>query len=527
MPAKTQGTSTAPSKATTRVLNKAYTIQGKASKGAGASKMMAADSFNKLYGEYNLVVPPYRLERLLELRESNPIHGACIEQKTADIAGLGWTFKPTGGKKENEASKEQRERMEEFINECNPEMTFGEILSAVWDDYETTGWGIMEIVPDGKMGPAELWHGPAQTFRAHKDGKLFCQVRDEKYRWFRRYGDEQVYSLKDGKPAEGLAEGEQAGDLLVIRKMGSRSSFYGIPNWITSLGSILGSLSVRDYNIGFFADRTIPDMVLVIEGADIDSKVEQTLMNFFNIQGKAKGNKLCILPIPKFDDDEGEVKVKFEKLMSEVKDASFRLYRQDNALEICVAHRTPPYRIGWPIVGSLGGATAKEMTEIYKQSVIIPGQNILEHRINNFVLKRLFPETKLEWRWVLNEIDLTDKLKEMEYVTKGISYMVMTPRQGIAHMGIEGPEKDGEGDDPMLDKYYRPNSWATGEKQEQPPQLQQPGKQQPPNQEPKDEEDQVKKAADETLEEFRRIHKEREEATQPRVVNFFAARRRV
>ncbi|MBJ8206526.1 phage portal protein, partial [Bacillus cereus] len=78
-------------------------------------------------------------------------------------------------------------------------------------------------------------------------------------------------------------------------------------------------------------------------------------------------------------------------------------YKQDSAMEICVAHRVPPYRIGWAMTGSLGQTTAKEMNEMYKRSIIEPGQEILEHRLNN-QLFRVFAEILggLDWHFKLN-----------------------------------------------------------------------------------------------------------------------------
>ncbi|PGQ40710.1 phage portal protein, partial [Bacillus thuringiensis] len=96
---------------------------------------------------------------------------------------------------------------------------------------------------------------------------------------------------------------------------------------------------------------------------------------------KGEHHKLAVVPVP-----EG-AKARLEKLGPDVKEASFRLYRQDNAMEICVAHRVPPYRIGWAMTGSLGQTTAKEMNEMYKRSIIEPGQQILEHRLNTQLFK--------------------------------------------------------------------------------------------------------------------------------------------
>ncbi|HHV79079.1 MAG TPA: phage portal protein [Firmicutes bacterium] len=430
-----------------RVLTKAITIQADQRTSAGGSKQLPADPFSRLYSEYGLVRPPYRLEQLLELKESNPIHCACIEQKSSDIAGLGWHWVPRQGI--DKPNEKQRDALEEFLAGCNPEMTFREILQAVWDDVETLGWGIVEVVRNAKGLPAELYHVPGHTVRAHRDGVRLCQIRENKMRWFKRFGAEGEYDLETGEPRNGLPEERQAGELIVIRKPGSRSSYYGIPTYISALGAIVGSLAARDFNITWFREKTVPDMALIIEGADVSEKLANELRTFFNIEARGQHHKLLILPIP--SDAGAEVRARFEKLTSELKDASFRLYRHDNAVEILVAHRVPPYRIGWAIVGSLGGSTAKEMTEIYKRSVIQPGQEILEHRLNNQLFKAFEPGLgELQWRWKLDEIDLSDQMQDLEYSIKGVQYGIFTPNEARQHLGKQ-PYPGG-------DVYYMPQA---------------------------------------------------------------------
>jgi len=141
-----------------RVLTKAITIQAEQRTSAGGSKQLPADPFSRLYSEYGLVKPPYRLEQLLELKESNPIHCACIEQKGSDVAGLGWHWIPRQGVEKPD--EKQRDALEEFLATCNPEMTFREILQAVWDDIGHCRSGPQCQRPAGRTVPRAGAHGP-------------------------------------------------------------------------------------------------------------------------------------------------------------------------------------------------------------------------------------------------------------------------------------------------------------------------------------------------------------------------------
>ncbi|TKI92127.1 phage portal protein, partial [Bacillus wiedmannii] len=264
-----------------------------------------------------------------------------------------------------------------------------------------------------------------------------------KERWFKKFDYPDDFRLVDGQPlgVEDIAENgtEKAGEVIVIRKFGSRSSYYGIPNYVSSIGSIVGSQAVRDYNINFFTGKTIPDSILFLEGVDeIDPGTENELKEFFAAETKGEHHKLAVVPVP------DGAKARLEKISPDVKEGSFRLYKQDSAMEICVAHRVPPYRIGWAMTGSLGQTTAKEMNEMYKRSIIEPGQEILEHRLNN-QLFRVFAEILggLDWHFKLNEIDTDDREADMLYAADGYEKRILTRNESRKVVGYE-PVADGD-----------------------------------------------------------------------------------
>jgi len=485
------------------VLDKIITVLSKSEySNEGQSKQLPPDPFSDLYSDRGLVSPPYSLDKLLLLKESNPIHGACIWQKAVDIAGLGWQWVPkvSAGKT---ASEEQKQRLEEFLANCNPELTFREILQAFWDDIETMAIGGIEIVENNKGTPVELHHMPGQTMRPAYDKKRICQIRNGITRWFKMTNVEENYDYKTGEPLNGKSE-NAANKVIYFRRVSSRSDYYGIPQYIAAIGSILGSIKARDFNIDFFSGRTIPDVLLIVSGANVSDNVQNELKAFFNAEVAGKHNKIAILPIPAALAD--KVKADLHVLTPEMKDASFRLYKQDNAIEICIAHQMPPYRIGWPIVGSLGGNTAMEMTKVYKQSVVAPMQDILEYRLNRQLFKQFgdseFGENKLEWRWKLNEIDLTDRMADLDYAAKGFESSVFNRDEAREVIG-KNPIGDA-----ASKKYYIKGSMVPDEEQIL--------------------DEEVIKKADKRAQrwkEFEKMHHEQEDKMQSKVADFFDYRR--
>ena len=167
-----------------------------------------------------------------------------------------------------------------------------------------------------------------------------------------------------------------------MRLPGSKS----LTNRHLVLAALAGWRAQAEFNVRFFDNNAVPSYAVIIEGADISPKLEEDIRGYFR-QIKGDPHRTLILPVPGFNGDSaGEVKVRFEKLAVDIKDASFRLYKADNALEICIAHGVPPYRVGWPLLDSLGGATAAEMTQIYNDSIVQPRQETWEQRLTRALL---------------------------------------------------------------------------------------------------------------------------------------------
>jgi hypothetical protein len=126
----------------------------------------------------------------------------------------------------------------------------------------------------------------------------------------------------------------------------------------------------------------------------------------------------------------------------EIKDASFRMFRADNAEEIRVAHGVPGRLIGLAEKGGLGGAGEGEtQQEIFKYHVIEPKQTRLEYRINNFLVKRGFGIE--DWELRFKEIDVTDEAKVAEIIQKLVKLGVLTINEGRREMGQKPLEHPG------------------------------------------------------------------------------------
>jgi PBSX family phage portal protein len=359
-------------------------------KAASESQQLPEDPFNYSEGEGGLMRPPYDLDQLAAMLEGNTLHARACRQKATDVAGRGFALRSTGpdGQVSDQSEAAWGAFVAEVENDERGDESFKERIEMAAQDFESVGWGILEVSRRGDGLIDGLWHIPGHTVRAHKDGKRFAQVRSGKLVWFKRYGLEGSVNRADGGWSTGGATpGNLRGnEVLVVRNYTPRSSYYGLPDHIPAMAAIAGWRAQAEFNIRFFDNNAVPSYAVVIEGADVSPAFEEKILDHFR-QLKGNPHSTLVLPVPGLPgDDATQVKVTFEKLSTDIKDASFRLYKQDNALEICIAHGVPPYRIGWPIMGSLGGATAEEMTEIYNDSIVQPRQETWEQRLTRALL---------------------------------------------------------------------------------------------------------------------------------------------
>lgn len=203
--------------------------------------------------------PPYRLEQLVFLAETHPVHSAALEQKTADICGKGWEWEAND---EKVADEDERDKLASWFEGLAPDdVDMQENISAVWNDVETTGWGMAEVTRDSQGKVQRLYHVPAHTVRAHRDGFRLCQVRDNRKVWFRRWGAPQIDGKDvevDSKTGSTKSVKSPANDLFVIKRPSRRSTWYGIPGYISAIGWITLALAARDDNLMFFANRREP-----------------------------------------------------------------------------------------------------------------------------------------------------------------------------------------------------------------------------------------------------------------------------
>jgi len=398
------------------------------------------------FGIKSLVSPPYNPSSLLTLFESNSIFSACVEQIAEDVAGRGYNLVLEEGTEENDETKAEKEKIQKLIDKPNPEDSLREILNKAIVDLGSVGWFGIEVVKSKNLNTkvteiSELYHIPAHTFRVHKNSKKFCQLRNNSKVWFKKYGEEKDISAETGEIVGSKAEDKnKANELIYFKKYYSKSSYYGVPNIISAIGSVVGLISIRDYNLAFFENYGVPVALITLEG-EWEAGSAKKIRDFLDseVRNTDNAHKTMVFEVP------DGCKFVYTPLITETKESSFRFYQQSLVDDVLIAYRMPPERIGVRVIGSLGGNVAVEATHIYAESVVEPLQTKLASIINSKILQEGLGCVYYSFEFV--PMDVRDFDKETIRYNTLIENGAMTPNQMRSALGLGKPYPGG-------DKYY-------------------------------------------------------------------------
>ena len=421
------------------------------------SQQLEKSVFANEYKENSLVEPLYEPLVMSKLLELNTYHMRACKQKSLDIAGKGWELI---AEKDN-PNLAQKTKVEEFFDK--QDTIIEETFRRSQMDIEAVGYSGVEVVREANSFDGEVAlinHLPAYTLRVHEGGYKYCQKWNNKKVWFRDFEYEKDIDKDSGdeKEANSLDSSKRGTEIYWMINYFPRSTFYGISDIVPAIGAITGDISRRDYNISFFSNYGIPAYMVYITG-DFDpgtedpttkmTPLETAISDKFKELAK-NPQSVMIVAVPKKDNSMGEVKIEIKPISTEIKEASFRMYRIDNRDEVITAHGVPPYRLGIFETGQLSGNLGKESTIIYNDSIIIPKQKLFEEFMNFYV----FPTLGItDWRWELVSIDTRDEDLEIDRCIKLIDKGMMTPNQGIAHVGNRYRLEQVE-DNPAMDMHY-------------------------------------------------------------------------
>jgi len=427
-------------------------------------------------GSRSLLSPPYAPDRMFELYEESGILQACVEAYVQNVDGFGQVVEPDEGVLGDGAAQDSpaKRLLEDLFEHPNPEYSFTELRKRLRRDLEVTGNAYMEVVRNLSGEPQLFFWVDARRVRLSRLDEQATDVVmtvprggtvqkipvQKKFRrlamitargvapvWFKEFGDPRRISATTG---EEVADGvDTPATELIHFKIGNGT--YGIPRWIGTVQSVMGSTKAEFVNYDLFDSQGIPPLIITVAGGSLS---EDSLDDLRSLLVKAKSvqnfHKVLLLEA---ETDSGLVdgkgtspKLDVQSLAEHRKeDAMFLKYLADARKAV----RQYGFRLPSMFVGDAeeySHETASIVRRVAEEQVFAPERVLFDEIIN----RRVIPATGVVG-WKLKTLGpvLKDSVQLLQLLPTLIDQGAFTVNELIAfvneHFGTQiEPYEDGE-----------------------------------------------------------------------------------
>ena len=388
------------------------------------------------YALFNVVVPTYNLDYLAKVYEINSSHFAAVQSKISNVVGLGYDLleTPKVTAKFDEIPDENITQIQNFrrkvsrskqqlfdlIDTLNNDDSLLETLKRVYLDYEVTGNGYIEIGRTATGAIGYVGHIPSTTMRIRRKRDGFVQIVNYRTMFFRNFGDKET--------PDQIGDDPTPNEVIHLKKYTPTSFYYGIPDVIPATNAIAGDQFASKFNIDYFENKAVPRYIITVKGAKLNADSERKLLEFFQTGLKGSNHRTLYIPLPA---DEGNSKVEFkmDPVEAGVQDSSFHQYRQDNKLEILMAHRVPLTKVS--IMPGISLANARDADKTFREQVTRPIQEDIEYKVN-----KIIAEFTDMFELKFNELTLTDEDTQSKIDERYLRMKVITPNDVRIRKGM-------------------------------------------------------------------------------------------
>lgn len=250
------------------------------------------------------------------------------------------------------------------------------------------------------------------TVETRKYFRRFVQVFETRVIYFKEFGDPRVLSRKTGAYFASVEElkkldvyDEPASEIFHFKVHTSKSS-YGIPRWIGTILSVLGSRQAEEVNHSYFENKSVPPLALLVSGGRISNQTVDRIKEFIenDIKGKKNFHKILVLEAESpgtSSFDQGRMKIDLKPLTSaQNNDALFQVYDQNNIDKVGMAFRLPRMLRG--DIRDFNRSTADAAIEFAEQQVFKPERDEFDFIMN----RKILPELGIRfWKFHSNAVE--------------------------------------------------------------------------------------------------------------------------
>ena len=396
------------------------------------------------YGLFDIITPPYNMYELANYYDTSFANHAAIDAKVENVVGLGYRFDVTDrtmlrfdNNNDQAAVDRARNRIErmkielrDWLENLNDDDSFTKTMEKVYTDLHATGNGFIEIGRTTAGDIGYVGHIPATTVRVRRLRDGYVQIIGQKVVYFRNFG------AKNENP---MGTDPRPNEIIHLKEYSPLNTFYGVPDIIAAMPSLIGDQLASQYNIDYFENKAVPRYVVTLKGAKLSNEAEDKMFRFLQTGLKAQSHRTLYIPLPG-DTDTNKVEFKMEPIENGIQDGSFKEYRKQNRDDILIAHQVPMSKLG----GAESGATAAALSQdrTFKEQVSRPAQRHLEKIVNKIIKEKT---DVLELKF--NELTLTDEIAQSQILERYVKTQVMTPNE--AREKLDLPQR-ADGDQPFI-----------------------------------------------------------------------------
>ena len=410
---------------------------------AGSKALNPGTVYRNGYGLFDVITPPYNMYELANFYDTCFSNHAAIDAKVENIVGLGYRFDVTDrtalrletsedeGATTRARSRIERAKIElrDWLENLNDDDSFTKIMEKVYTDVEATGNGFIEVGRTLKGDIGYIGHIPATTVRVRRLNDGYLQIIGQAVVYFRNFGATNPNPVtSDGR----------ANEIIHIKSYSPLNTYYGIPDIVSAMPSLIGDQLASRYNIDYFENKAVPRYIITLKGAKLSGDAEDKMFRFLQTGLKSQSHRTLYIPLPG-DTDQNKVEFKMEPIENGIQDGSFKEYRKQNRDDILIAHQVPISKLG----GSESGlAAALSQDRTFKEQVARPAQHHLEKVVNKIIKEKT---DVLELKF--NELTLTDEIAQSQILERLVKTQIMMPNE--ARQALDLPQRK-DGDDPFV-----------------------------------------------------------------------------
>ena len=403
--------------------------------GREESQKIGEDPFELMYGDGDVLAPPFNMHEIARLIKMSNTLPQCIEAMEQNCEGFGYNLSVVVREEEiseslKEAIKKEKDEIDNFFQYVSYEMSFTKLRKKMRKDLEGFGNGYFEVLRNmsgtvdgfeyvkaitvrlGKLSSPIQIEIHRKNVEGHdyrtveykKRFRMFVQIVSSDKVYFKEYGDPRGINAHTGKviteddkiDAESRGETIHQATEIIHFKIEDPETSYGIPRWIGNMISVSGSRSAEEVNLDYFDSKTIPPLVITVSGGTLGKDTHGRITQFVeeDIKGKENFHKILVLEAEgqtsPHSMEKSTVRIGFKEL-TQMKEGMFQEYDKKNREKVRSSFRLPPIYVG--LVADFNRATAITSREVAEEQVFTPEKADFDFMINH----KIFPDLEIKY----------------------------------------------------------------------------------------------------------------------------------